>query len=486
MTEHANPADMRSALRAAAIATAARLAPGHGVPLARHLALLSETEPPPAPRVWTDADAVVLSAYFAARARRDALADGAELLDRYFDNVRLARPATMSSGARSQLYASVGEYSNAIGWPQMGARYGTEALLFADTAGLRYRALSVAALGHALNGEYPSAEAELRDARDLFVANAWPVTETAYVELLARALVASARLDVDALLETARRMSEAQPDDPYASYSSRAIEVMAMMFRGDHGVTRAASRQLLTGGDHHSSHRMIRYFVVGALSEVMVAQGDSEEALAVLSPYESPEGHGICFAMQRSAALLRLGRERELLVATEACVASETDHCLRSLTPLLVRRALALNRIGHPRRARDAMAAALLLIARTGLSATPFLMLPLGETRDLVDAATADHPELAPTLTAFQSAVARVALPDSPHRAPAPAVRFTPTERTLLELLTTPLSLAEIAEERGVSRNTIKSQVRSICLKLGVRGRAEAIALLAEIDARER
>ncbi len=476
--------EARVALRAAAATTALRLAPGHGVPSARHLALLAEAELPEPPGLWTDTTALTLAALLAARARRDALVGGAHVVTRYFDGVRLTRPTSLSPIARSQLYASVGEYCNAIGWPQLGARFGAEALLFADTDATRYRALSVSALGHALNGEYISAEAARREASEMFAARQWDDAETAYLLVLTDAVIACARLDIGRLLEDAATMRRAQPDDPYWGYSARAIEVMAMMFRRDFGAGRAEARRLLHGSRRLSSHRMMRYFLVSVLSDILVAQGESREALAVLEPYETPEGHGICFSMQRTAALLRLGRERDLLLETEGCVASETDHCLRTLTPLLVRRGLALQRLGYTRRAQQSMQAALHLIARTGSSATPFLMLPFDETRALMDAVADEDPELADILPYLRAALARVATPDAQNSPPFPAeVRLTPTELATADLLLGPLSLVEIARERGVSLNTVKSQVRSIYQKLGVTGRAEAIARLAAVDA---
>lgn len=478
-----NSIEARAALRAAAATTALRLPPGHGVPAPRHLALLAEAELPDAPVVWTDATALSLAALLAARARRDALAEGTGVVARYFDGVRLIRPATLSSSARSQLCASVGEYCNAIGWPQAGARFGTEALLFADTDATRYRALSVSALGYALNGEYLSAEAARTEANEVFAAQGWDDSETAYLLLLAEALISSARLDVGRLLEAAATMRRTQPDDPYWGYSARAMEVMAMMFRRDLGAGRAEARRLLHGTRRLSSQRMIRHFLVGMLSDILIAQGEYREALSVLEPYETPDGHGICFSMQRTAALLHLGRERELLLETDGCVASETDHCLRTLTPLHVRRALALNRLGSTRRAHQSMEAALHLIARTGLSATPFLMLPFGETRALMDAVAASDPELTDVLPYLHAALARVATPDADTHPPLTMTRLTPTELATAALLRGSLSLGEIARERGVSLNTVKSQVRSIYHKLGVAGRAEAVERLAAVSA---
>jgi DNA-binding CsgD family transcriptional regulator len=465
-------------IRDLASAVADRLPPGRGIPLARDLALVAESAPPSPPPVWTDADAIVLAACFAARARRDALAEGSALVTRYFDGVHLVRPGTLSSGVRSQLYASAGEYCNAIGWPQMGARFGTQAALFADTEPLQYRALSVAALGHALNGEYPAAATDLSDAESLFEERGWATGETSYLVLLAEALVASARLDVERLRRAARRMTLVQPDDPYLAFSALALNAMAKMFEGDFGAGRAACRRLLNGSGRYTSHRMVRFFLVCVLSDIMVAQGDHDDALTTLEPFENPEGHGVCFSMQRSAALLRRGRERDLLAETEACVASGADHCLRTLTPILVRRAIAWSRLGSPRRARDTMEAGLLLLVRTGGSATPFLMLPREETRALIEAAVAEHPDLRPMRSRLTAAIEQVGVPDA-HAGPASAVvALTPTERNMVSRLGTPLSLSEIARERGVSVNTVKSQVRSIYRKLGVRTRTEAVEQL--------
>jgi LuxR family maltose regulon positive regulatory protein len=52
---------------------------------------------------------------------------------------------------------------------------------------------------------------------------------------------------------------------------------------------------------------------------------------------------------------------------------------------------------------------------------------------------------------------------------------LSPAERTVLDLLRTHLTLAEIAEELHVSRNTVKSQVASLYRKLDASSRGEAL-----------
>lgn len=58
---------------------------------------------------------------------------------------------------------------------------------------------------------------------------------------------------------------------------------------------------------------------------------------------------------------------------------------------------------------------------------------------------------------------------------------LTPAERRVLELLPTELSLREISERLGVSRDTVKTHVRELHRKLDVHGRSEAVARAREL-----
>ena len=55
------------------------------------------------------------------------------------------------------------------------------------------------------------------------------------------------------------------------------------------------------------------------------------------------------------------------------------------------------------------------------------------------------------------------------------ATTLTTAELGVLRLLPTHLSLAQIADQHVVSRNTVKTQVASIYRKLGVNDRTEAV-----------
>jgi LuxR family maltose regulon positive regulatory protein len=60
-----------------------------------------------------------------------------------------------------------------------------------------------------------------------------------------------------------------------------------------------------------------------------------------------------------------------------------------------------------------------------------------------------------------------------------PHPSLSPREVEVWNYLATPLSTAEIARRLFISRNTMKSHLRSIYRKLGVATRAEAIAKFA-------
>lgn len=66
------------------------------------------------------------------------------------------------------------------------------------------------------------------------------------------------------------------------------------------------------------------------------------------------------------------------------------------------------------------------------------------------------------------------------HRRPSPPL--SPRERLILRSLDENLTLAQIAAELYVSRNTVKTQVQSVYRKLGVSRRADAVALARDLQ----
>lgn len=471
--------DARRALRAAIATTASRVPPGNGVPSIRHLALIAESEPILTPAVWTDSAALTLATQFVARSRQDSLEEGCRLISRYFDGVRLRRPASLSAGVRTHLYACVAEYSGALGWTHMGARFAAEAQLFADTPSLLYRTTTLIALAQAMNGEFAAADTEIRRAQELFDAHGWPAVEKNYGHFAAEIAVASSRADVTGLRATSSQMTATHPDDPYWIFTAGMADVTAHLYSREFAEAFALSSQLLFSSRRLSSHSFPRQNLVCLHSDILVARGEFTQALSLLAQHESSPGHGICFASQRAASLLGLGRQRELLAETEACAADEAEHNLRTLVPLLVRRAVAFQRQGEARRAMQSFESALLLLVRAGISVMPFVMLPRDEVRALLDAVADARPALRGDIAELRIALPQVAAPLSTEPAPRADAGLTAAERELAAMLPTPMTLPDIALARGVSVNTVKSQARSIYTKLGVGGRRAAVEVLS-------
>jgi DNA-binding CsgD family transcriptional regulator len=479
MSDSRGAAEHSATLRAAAAHTFVRLEPGHGQPLPRHLSLLAETEPGPPPLVWTDTRAMLLSAMLVARARNDALGHGIDLVSRYFDTGRLTRPAALSGPARSGLFASVAEYCAAIGWPQIGGHYAAEALMFAETPAQRYRALSVQALNLGLNAEYPAATAAIDEARRVFIDEGWSVDNTSHCLLLGDGLVTVSSADMDHMREIADELEAAQPDDPSWAFSVGMIRVTAMFIDRNVAAGLAESRHLLHGSGRIRSFRIVRDLLLGLHADMLAAQGEFDEALAVMANAATHPGHAVCFPMQRAGILLQMGREREVIETTNACVALLDEHCLRTLTPVLTRRAVAFLRLGSEKRAVQSMESVVQLIGHTGGSVTPFLMIPFDDTERLLSLVVEHNPGLASTVAMMRQILPMIAARSNGSGAFA---ALTPTERELAYLLTSPLGLSEIARVRNVSVNTVKSQVRSIYGKLGVSSREDAVELLQRPD----
>jgi NarL family two-component system response regulator LiaR len=98
------------------------------------------------------------------------------------------------------------------------------------------------------------------------------------------------------------------------------------------------------------------------------------------------------------------------------------------------------------------------------------------ELADAIRAAHAGQPTLAPEATQV--------LIDAATHPPAEEVGcdLTPREREVLALMAEGLSNPEIAEQLVIGLSTVKFHVSSIFSKLGVSGRAEAIALAWQHD----
>jgi DNA-binding CsgD family transcriptional regulator len=83
--------------------------------------------------------------------------------------------------------------------------------------------------------------------------------------------------------------------------------------------------------------------------------------------------------------------------------------------------------------------------------------------------------------TVHRPAVPAPSLPPPSLPSSAPLSALSPRERLILRRLEADRTLAQIAAELFVSRNTVKTQVQSVYRKLGVRRRADAVALARDL-----
>ncbi|PTT15319.1 hypothetical protein DBR36_15000 [Microbacterium sp. HMWF026] len=456
-----------------ALRVAARLAPGSGLPSARDLVILSESDPGPPPPAWGDRQALTLAAVLSARARTDSLVDGIDLIHRYFVGRQLIRPAVMGDGARSILLASAAEYCGAAGWPQIGVGFATSSLLFADSPARRFRAFAVLAQNLSMNGEYAAATVAIDEARAVFHDEGWDAAETDHWMLFGEAMIAAGRADAARVRDLADELESARPDEPSWSYTAGMLRATACFVSRDYTAGLAQCRALLLGSNR--SHRTVRERVRGLHSGILALQGDLDEALAVIEGCTTQPGHAVCFTAYRASVLLDLGRDRELIDETNACVALGDGHCLAPLPAILVRRAVAFARLDAPQRAVASMEATLMLIERTGGSVIPFLAVPRHETVRLLQTVAARRCDLRAQIDAL-IAVLPPASAASCGRGGIEAL--TPAEVALTRMLAADLPLSQIARARSVSLSTVKSQVRSIYAKLGVSTRQAAVAVL--------
>jgi len=438
------------------------------------LRALADIDAGPAPRSWVDASARMLEAMIIARSRLDDIEGGLRLVDEHFIDGRLRAPAAIEAGTRSALFAAVAEMYAAAGWPRRAGMYASTAVTYAPDPATLYRAHAARSLAASLNGEYPCAAENAAACAELAESSGWARLHEDYLLLLSRILIASAALDEDALGETARVLREHGADDPGWEYSARATEAMRMLIRREYGEGMALLTTLTSGTDAHCGHAMVRGFAMGVFADTLLARGEARRALAALEGKQSLPGHALCFDMQRAAALISLGREREVLETTDVCIRMGTEHCVRTLIPLLLRRAVAHQRLGNLEAADAAFGEGFHLAENLGGSLTPYLTLPQTDLVALLGRLARRSPSVA---EAAHRVAGRLELvPAREEREPLPTL--TPREERLALLLRGARSLPQIAEVLGVSPNTVKSQLRSIYTKLSVSGRDAAVTVL--------
>lgn len=243
--------------------------------------------------------------------------------------------------------------------------------------------------------------------------------------------------------------------------SRRALAAWALGWAAWWGGDREAAAAALT--DALDGPQLVEICALAVLARIHLESGDLAAA------EEEVEAAEQLMTERGLDGLPELGMVSTARGAVEAANGSGAA----ALVPL--ERGIRLRRLwGHPLETADALTVAAPVVARErGRRAAGAL---LAEARQLLGAC-ADPGGLPDRL----AAATRAALP-------RPTVgghdELTPRERTVLGLLTQGRSKREIAQELGVSFNTVHSHVKAIYRKLGVSSRQEAVERAAEITLR--
>ena len=243
--------------------------------------------------------------------------------------------------------------------------------------------------------------------------------------------------------------------------SRRALAAWALGWAAWWSGDREAAAAALT--DALDGPQLVEICALAVLARIHLESGDLEAA------EEEVEAAEHLMAERGLDGLPELG----MVSTARGAVAAANGSGPAALAPL--ERGIRLRRVwGHPLETADALVVAAPVVAREqGRRAAGAL---LAEARQLLGACA--DPGVLPDRLA---AATRAALP-------RPTVgghdELTPRERTVLGLLAQGRSKREIAQELGVSFNTVHSHTKAIYRKLGVSSRHEAVERASEITLR--
>ncbi|MBM9466633.1 helix-turn-helix transcriptional regulator [Nakamurella leprariae] len=372
----------------------------------------------------------------------------------FVPNFRLSRGfALFGAGDRTEALQS-----NEAAWSVADQVGLTSVTVLADG----YRAMITA-----LDGDLPRAARFVDEAARTADERGWSATSHVIPALLARALIAMDRGDVDtaaALLDD--RLTDARTRTPSLGpaghlepYRTLARSRLALLTAGgDRGIEVV----LPPGPPIQTPTESVLLAVVRA--EILAVQGELGRALTVLAgAADGRLGHEVCAAPARARVLLLQGDPAAASAALRPCL-ERSDHPAGTLLEALSVEAVAAWLQDRPREALAALRRAIALAGATG-ARRPFALVP---HEPLLEAAAALSAGDAERLRDMLAALPQLVRP----RVDAELSR---RERIILQHLATGRTLTSIAQSLHVSRNTVKSQTSAIYRKLGVSSRQAAV-----------
>ncbi|WOQ16067.1 helix-turn-helix transcriptional regulator [Raineyella sp. W15-4] len=420
---------------------------------------------------------VVGAALILARARSGSVEEAVELADAETDLRLVGQDAGVIAATLAVFWSAASEAYATAGLARQGTQAAYRAHEYALDSGSDaqlYRAYGLLAANRALNGEFIRAENVSAKAATLEQAHAWEHTAGAYMLLVGRIMVASAQMDTVGLDRCARRVRRTLPDDPTWRALAALADATRLLLdsRPSEGI--AVLVPVTNGADQQAIPALIRDMMISLHATLLVARGEPQRALSLLEGRESSPDHTLCFDLQRASAYLRLGDDRSVLMTTDHCIHFGPRHCLRTLPPVLLRRAVANERLGHHRTADTTFADAFHLMRSSG-STTPLHTLSHAEIDTLLARFLNDRPDLSAAVGDLRRRMQLAPSARPPSQVVPP---LSKREAIIARRLRDPGTLSDIAASLCVARNTVKTQVRSLYRKLGVSTREDAIAVL--------
>lgn len=311
---------------------------------------------------------------------------------------------------------------------------------------------------HALNGDIPDALHYVRVIRDAKWSRRYLDGYEGTFYRVAEAIIALEAADV------ARAEGHVAVFEPHHATSEHwvtmvSVEALVALRRGQAARGAAHLESVVRGRGREGHSGAARQSLSRTRALLQLALGNAQVAKGVL--YEDAPDQGFETIVERARLGLIENRPRDTLRILGQMPAASTTSRVRAAAAAL--RTAALVRTGGPAAARhEAQGLGALLIDRE--LRFPLALLPPADAAAVCQLLRAE--------TGFAFEPVESVLPDSVGALPLSA-----RELVVLRSLTTGKPLTVVADELGVSLNTVKTQVKSVYRKLGVAGRDEAVTV---------
>jgi LuxR family maltose regulon positive regulatory protein len=304
-----------------------------------------------------------------------------------------------------------------------------------------------------------------------------PPVATAYVALADVMLWRGQLGEAEAWLDRAERAPE-HIAEPAAAVKRNAIRAMLERARGRHAEAAAALREAERMDGLLVMPHMLATRAQAVHLEVLVRVGETERVERALAEMDQEVREATW--MRVVLATLRLAQgDADAAVDVLAPILEDSTRVEASLWDIeaLLLEAIARDALRDPGAASRALERALDVAEPDGVL-LPFLLYPAPGLLERHARFGTTHASLISEILNLLSGHTPRVRPEDTEPLPEP---LSESELRVLRYLPTNLRSSEIAGELFVSRNTIRTHVRNVYLKLGVHSRADAVTRAREL-----